>query len=71
MTGMLTPKCKFCGKRYPIFMEAEEPAMLGFVQKDGKTINVCKFCIMKVGQMTEQERTEFFEKHGIKGEGNE
>ena len=71
ITAMLTPKCKFCGKRYPMFMEDEVPAMLGFVQADGKTINVCKFCIEKIGAMNEQERAEFFEEHGIQGGLNE
>ena len=61
-----TPKCDSCGRRYPLGLGLKGlPTMLGFVQKDGRTINVCQNCIMKVGTMNQEEKDEFFEKLGV------
>lgn len=65
MLANITPKCKGCGKRYPIIAGDDLPAMLGFVTRDGRRINVCKHCIMKMGRSTEEEKKEFFDKLGI------
>ena len=64
--GTLTPKCARCKKRYPIMMGEELPSMMGFRQKNGKTINLCRKCILDLGSMeTEEERNRFFEEIGV------
>lgn len=57
---MMTPKCKKCGKRYPIGnLPNGVPAMIGFQLKDGSVMNICGNCICDVGGMTEEERDYF------------
>lgn len=51
-----------------MFLESDIPMMVGFVQKDGNNINVCKYCLMKIGEMNDEEREEFFEKYDIRRE---
>ena len=66
LLGNLTPKCKKCGQRYPIIMGDELPAMVGFQLEDGKTYNICKRCLMDLGEMNEDDREKFFEEIGAK-----
>lgn len=63
-----TPKCDRCGKDYPIKPWESLPAMLGFVTKDGKQINVCRKCIIDIGSMSEPEKAKAFAELGIESE---
>ena len=55
--------CKNC-KRF--FMSGNRadglPNGLGFVQKDGKKLDICANCLISLGQMDEKQKAEFFEK---------
>ena len=64
--GTVTPKCKKCGKRYPIIMGDDIPAMVGFQMEDGKVYNICKRCLMELGSMDDDEREQFFDELGVK-----
>lgn len=63
-------KCDSCGN---IFMSGPTydglPNGLGFEDKDGNIINICKKCLIKLGQMTDDEKDKFFkELYKNKGE---
>lgn len=60
-----TPKCIRCGKRYLVQSLNGLPSMLGFVQKDGRVINMCQKCLMDMGKMSDEEKDAFFESIGI------
>lgn len=60
----MTPKCDNCGNKEFIREDDELPAMLGFQTKDGKVINVCRNCLIKLGAMSDEEKAEFFKKLG-------
>lgn len=38
------------------------PMGVGFLLEDGTTINLCANCIKRLGEMTEQQQAQFFEK---------
>jgi len=56
----LTPRCDRCGKRKPIKRTDGIPAMIGFVLKDGRTVNMCAECLEHLGELDETGRDEFF-----------
>lgn len=60
-----TPKCDNCGQRKLINPMDALPAMLEFVHKDGRHIKLCKDCIMKLGEMSDEESDAFFEGLGM------
>lgn len=52
---LFAPKCSKCGRRFPVWMQRADglPLMLGFVEKDNKTTNVCADCLMEIGKEKE------------------
>lgn len=65
MQRNLTPPCSKCGKSKIIDMNAALPAMVGFQMEDGSIINLCSDCLMKLGQMNEEQKNIFFEELGV------
>jgi ribosomal protein L40E len=47
MKQYITPKCRKCGKRYPVVQMQDFPMVSA--KKDGKTINICMNCIADLG----------------------
>lgn len=63
-----TPKCKKCGHRFPMGFDDGSglPVMVGFETKDGKTINLCKHCLIELGKAKENGTIdEFFKSIGV------
>lgn len=62
----MTPECMRCRKRLPISPNDRLPAMVGFELEDGKVINLCRDCLMKLGKAKEQGTEDrFFKQIGI------
>lgn len=59
MRNRFTPKCTHCGKRYPVGNTHGIPNMVGFELENGRTINICQECLMKLGTMTKAQKDEF------------
>ena len=59
MKSRITPPCTACGKRMKIGNTNGMPNMVGFVLEDGTTINVCQECMIKLGKMTDAEKSVF------------
>lgn len=51
-----TPKCKICGKRYPLDYPTPEdvPVMVGFLLNDGSVLNYCFKCLEHMGREREK-----------------
>lgn len=47
MKQYITPKCRNCGKRYPVVQMQDFPMVN--VKKDGKTVNICMNCLTELG----------------------
>lgn len=62
----MTPRCSKCGTRYPVGFKNNVPTMVGFVLKNGNTVNVCNICMIQLGKCkTDEEKDKFF--NDIKG----
>lgn len=58
MKQIMTPRCKKCGERPLIIHTAEAlPTMVGFQLKNGKVINICKSCLIDLGNAQESGDT--------------
>ena len=55
-TPVKVPACDIC---------LSKPAYVGIVLQDGKPLNICFDCVCAVGEMSEDERADFFKKYGI------
>ena len=50
-----TPKCDYCGQRKRLGKSGELPDMLGFMQDNGKVVNLCSDCICKIGMIAQKD----------------
>ena len=64
MKIQMTPKCKRCGRRFPIIDDGSGmPIMLRFDTEKGSKIPVCRYCLIDLGKMRETGNLdEFFTK---------
>lgn len=54
-------KCDSCGNIFMSGRSADElPNGLGFEDMNGNVINICRKCLIKLGQMTDDEKDTFF-----------
>lgn len=62
-------KCNKCGKYVDYKKKRPDgnPPIIGFIQDNGKGINVCADCIMELGRLPEDQRDEFFRDMGVDG----
>ena len=65
-----TPKCKRCGKRYALPTSSDGlPNMIGFQLDDGRTINLCRKCIITLGELNDAKDEagldKFFKEIGV------
>lgn len=61
MKQYITPKCRNCGKRYPV-VEMQAFPMVE-VKRDGKTINICQNCLAELG-LDPKKKDEVFKRFG-------
>ena len=47
---IITPECYYCGQRYQVDPKDSLPIMVGFELDDGKVINACRHCLIKLGE---------------------
>lgn len=63
MKTMMTPKCKRCKKRVLMIDDGSGlPAMMGFQCKNGKTLNICRNCMIEMGKDVESGNMEEWNK---------
>lgn len=54
-------KCRKCGKEFNAGNREDGlPNGIGMLLRDGRMIDICTECVMKIGQMTDAERDAFF-----------
>ena len=54
-------RCTKCGKSFTLGNVGGLPNGVGFQLEDGTLINICRECLIKVGEMDDKDRDNFFE----------
>lgn len=68
MNIQMTPKCRKCGRRFPLGFDDGSglPIMVSFETEDGQKINLCRQCLCELGRAKENGTVDdFFKSIGI------